>query len=117
MREITTHEVPELGPTMTLTALDENGPGGAPHAYRIDWRTGSVTIAFQRGPRGETSNNGVLEPALIAMLIDRLQHFERGPYPSPETTRAREHLQAALDELHARVRDRLARGVMGQSKG
>lgn len=116
MRDIDRHELPEMGPTMSLTALDENGPGGAPHAYRIDYGNGSLVIPFQRGPRGETNNNGVLEPALIAMLIDRLEHFERGPFPSAETTEAREHLERALAALHKRVRDRLARGVMGQSK-
>lgn len=116
MRQIDRHELPEMGPTMTLTALDADGPGGTPHLYRIDWSAGSIVIPFQRGPRGETSNNGVLEPALIAMMIDRLEHFERGPFPSPETTAAREHLEAALGALQDRVRNRIARGVMGQSR-
>ena len=116
MREITEHEVPEMGSTMTVHALDEPGPGGACHAYRVDWGAGSVTIGFQRGPRGETSNNGLLEPALLAIILDRLRAFEAGPYPSPQTTKAIIRIEAALAALHERVRERLARGVMGQSK-
>lgn len=116
MRRIDAHEVAEMGPTMDVHALDEPGPGGACHAYRVDWRTGSVTIPFQRGPRGETANNGLLEPALLAIIADRLRAFQAGPYPSPETAEALEHVEAALAALHRRVRDRVGRGVMGQSR-
>lgn len=115
MRDIDTHEIPELGPTMKVQALDEPGPGGASHSYRIDWGTGSIDINFQKGPRGETTNNGLLEPALLAIMIDRAESFDKGPFASPEGKRALEHMKSALGELHARQRDRIARGVQGKS--
>ena len=116
MRDIEIHEIPELGPTMKVQALDEPGPGGASHSYKVDWGTGSIVIDFQKGPRGETTNNGLLEPALLAIILDRAEAFMAGPFPSAETARSIVHLKAALAEMHNRQRERIARGVQGQSK-
>lgn len=114
-RRITTHEFEELGPTMSIEVLDDPGPGGASHRYRIFWGEGEVEIPFQCGPRKEANLNGLLEPALLAIIIDRLEAFQAGPYPSSQGMVALGHLRAALGEMRDRVLDRVRRGVMGTS--
>lgn len=134
MREIKTHEVDELGPTMSVWAVDEPGPGGACHHYRVIWdpdrtadsaipiayRDGKppqyIDIHFQKGPRGENDCNGLLEPALLAIIEDRMVSFQQGPFSSVEGSQALGAVRLALSYLHDRVRDRLRRGVQGLSK-
>lgn len=116
MRQIQLDPALEAGDMITVEALDEPGPGGASHAYRVSWPEGSVTINFQRGPRKESNHNGLLEPALLAILQDRLERFQAGPYASDENARALEHVKAARTAQCDRARARLERGVLGTSK-
>jgi len=115
---------------LTVHALDQPGSGGANHLYEIrGYDTGSnasdpffgrygksadhSTVIFQNGPIAEVGVNGVTHEALLAILIDRLESFQRGPYASPDNKEALYSMRAALHALQRRTLKRMARGVEG----
>ncbi len=116
MREITSKA------THKIEAVDDAGPGGANHLYRIHLRITdnatmeAVDIQFQKGPIGEVGVNGIADEALYAILIDRLQGFQRGQYSCRENAVALTHLETALLWLNKRTFERSARGVEGTSQ-
>ena len=84
MREIVSHKVNGLNEALTITAVDEPGPGGANHEYLIQFDTfdedghylpEEVEIEFQKGPIREAGMNGISNEALLAIVADRLQGF------------------------------------------
>ena len=114
----------EVSPTsLEVWAVDGPGSGGANHCYEIsgysapDLPEGScyTSIHFQDGPIGETGPNGITCGSLIAICIDRLEAFQRGPYASEHNAAALSHLQSAIGCLFDRTRARMARGVEGTS--
>lgn len=117
MRELTTHKVNGLNDCLKIQVLDEPGPGGAHHAYSITPTVGNalgVRIDFQNGPLQETVYpNGLSQEALLAVIIDRLQCFQAGPYKCRENAIALTHLEDAMHWLQHRTRERMARGVEG----
>lgn len=131
MRELNGHKVNSANDILTVTALDEPGPGGASHAYLIDGAlyaknaslkaydgrplNGStfVGILFQNGPIPEVGVNGITHEALIAILIDRLEGFQAGKFSCAENADALVFLIAAQKALQSRTRNRLQRGVEG----
>src|SRR5690348_10068765 len=87
MREITTHKSNACNEAITLTADDTPGPGGANDLYTITWRKqyrdgipASAILPFQSGPVDRLGPNGLTNEALLAVLIDRLEGFQRGPF-------------------------------------
>ncbi len=124
MREITDHKLNGLNEALSITVLDEPGSGGANHEYLIEWPVSeavksvvktSTQISFQNGPIAEAGVNGISGEALIAIQIDRLRCFQKGPYACRENAIALTHLEDALMWLQKRTRDRMARGVEGTS--
>lgn len=59
---------------------------------------------------GKVGLNGITHEALLAILIDRLEGFQSGPYKSYYNADALYYLKAAMDVLHRRTRDRMAQG-------
>lgn len=117
MRELTGHKVNPANDVLTVTAHDGPGPGGASHNYSIMLPNGQVTtILFQNGPIAEAGVNGVTHEALLAILIDRLEGFESGPYANDYNAAALSHLRSAAGCLHDRTRERMSRGVEGTHK-
>ena len=127
MREITTHVVEgDKNPQLKIFVTDEPGVGGANHEYVISWSTGqagdgypegdSVAISFQNGPIKEHGLNGVTHEALLAIVIDRLEHFQAGPFACEDDDFALSDCVFALDALQERTQDRLARGVEGKAQ-
>lgn len=131
MREITSHRVNPANDMLTITALDEPGSGGASHLYSItgfnsktnpsdpfvawyDKPAQNSTVLFQNGPIAEVGVNGVTHEALLAILIDRLEAFQRGPFASAYNESALGALQLAQMALQSRTRQRMARGVEGK---
>lgn len=123
MREITRHKVNGCNEQLHIMVLDEPGSGGANHKYSIggfihrndagtDDET-AITLRFQNGPIKEVGTNGVTHEALITVVIDRLESFQRGPFAHPYNADALTSLRNALASLQQRTRDRLARGVEG----
>lgn len=125
MRTIKTHVVNGLNESLLIGVLDDPGHGGASHQYQIrkfvrneDDSTADVELVqihFQNGPIAEHGVNGVSQEALLAIVRDRLDCFQRGPFACHENQMALEHIIAAMASLRLRTRDRIARGVEGTS--
>jgi len=129
-RELTGHKVNPANDTLKVTVVDEPGAGGAHHLYMIEgFNTASnksdpfterydapaehATVLFQNGPINEHGVNGVTHEALLAIVIDRLQCFQAGPFACRENALALTNLEQAQMWLQKRTRDRMARGVEG----
>lgn len=119
MRELTGHKVNPANDQLQVWADDAPGSGGAHHRYMIKLPVQPTDapvlyqIRFQDGPIAEVGINGLTHEALLAILIDRLECFEAGPYASEFNARALGYLQAAQESLQARTKERMARGVEG----
>lgn len=144
MRTLTDHVVDgDPAPQLGIVALDEPGPGGANHDYRISATypkgvrspipntlddavihidsSGAVTISlgrirFQNGPIKEAGINGITQEALLAVVIDRLRSFQAGPFACESNFRAQILCEKALWHLQQRTRGRIARGVEGTNQ-
>ena len=131
MRELNGHKVNPANDVLTVHVLDEPGSGGAHHLYQISGfhtvtnrsdpftfgghiePTKRSTILFQNGPINDVGVNGVTHEALLAILIDRLECFQNGPFANDFNKSALWHLREAQTVLLNRTRERMARGVEG----
>lgn len=128
MRELTSHKVNGLNEALNVRVMDEPGPGGACHDYAIDFydqrygrerspnsdRHGrNCIISFQKGPIGEAGVNGISQEALLAIVEDRLVGFQSGQYATQDNAEALLHVRQAMECLHRRTKERVARGVEG----
>lgn len=120
-REITTHKVNGLNESLEIRALDEPGHGNASHRYGIRSTEQRVLgtapkagcfIEFQNGPISE-GVNGISNEALLAVVRDRLECFQAGPYACDTNEEALDHVVEAMMALQRRAQDRVARGVEG----
>jgi hypothetical protein len=117
-RLLSNHKVPGLNEQLEIQVVDDPGPGGAHHVYQINREDGQplVRIAFQYGPLKENPPNGISIEALLAICEDRLASFQAGPFACNTNAEALSCVRTAIDQLHARTRDRVARGVEGRSE-
>lgn len=128
MRELTSHRVNPANDRLAVRVLDEPGSGGANHRYLIggfdtstnpsdphrgDVASNVLDVLFQNGPIAEVGVNGVTHEVLLAILIDRLEAFQRGPFANDYNAAALAHLQSAQGVLLDRTRERMSRGVEG----
>jgi hypothetical protein len=127
MRQLDEHKVNPANDLLTVAATDTPGSGGAHHRYviggfsnennpskfTVDEPASHVVILFQNGAINEVGVNGVTHEALIAILVDRLEGFQRVPYAHDDNAIAHGHLMAAQAALQRRTRERMARGVEG----
>lgn len=135
MRKLTDHivEGDSANHQLTIQVLDQPGQGGACHLYKITgFSTGSnssdpfkdlygvpaehATVLFQNGPIKQFGVNGITHEALLAILIDRLESFQAGPFACADNDEALYHGRAMLECLQRRTRERIARGVEGTNK-
>lgn len=101
----------------TIATIDQPGAGGANHAYAVCLPNGSsIDIGFQQGGIKENGVNGVQSEHLIAIVLDRLRSFQKGPFPCRENALAITKLEEAQMWLHSRTVERLRRGVEGRVK-
>lgn len=70
-------------------------------------------VHFQEGPIKECGVNGVCNEDLIAMVICRLEHFQKSEYVCRENSLAITKLEEALLWLRKRTMGRENRGVEG----
>jgi hypothetical protein len=115
MRKLKTHLVEGAAAPLDVTAAD-----GGVYYYIEGGRdeeqchTVSTTLQFQNGPIGAGQQpKGITNESLLAVVIDRLQQFQAGPFKCRENALALTHLEEALHWLHHRTRDRISRGVEG----
>ncbi len=73
-----------------------------------------VEIPFQVGTIKSVGINGVSNEALLAILMDRLEGFQKGQFPCPENAQALTKLEEAGLWLHKRTMNRTTRGVEGK---
>lgn len=115
-REITTHQVNPANQQIGILVRDEPAPGGAPSRYELwgfditknpsqqDWMepTEQLTLLFQNGPIADVGVNGITHEALLAVVADRMECWQNGPFACPENERALAHLRAALEFMRMR---------------
>lgn len=134
MREITGHKVNPANDVLTVLVSDDPGAGGACHRYQIHGFNSSgnpshlpsdggmgepylpAVILFQNGPIAESGVNGITHEVLLAILVDRLEHFQAGQFACRENAIALTKLQEAQHWLHHRTLARMQRGVEGTHK-
>lgn len=108
------HIVNPANDQLEVTVRDEPGPGNACHDYQIKLPDGSgIRIGFQKGPIAEAGVNGITHEVLLAILIDRLEGFESGPFANRYNANALWHLKEAQKALLDRTRERMSRNVEG----
>ena len=126
MRMVSDHKVGNgAADVIEIKVIDAPGAGGANHNYLLSWNHDSngiaaqrdtLDISFQNGPIKEAGVNGVTQEALLAIVIDRLRSFQAGPFACRDNAVALTKCEEALMWLHRRTRDRIQRGVEGQTK-
>ena len=100
---------------------------GAPHHFHVcqsgvNYNDPTINIKelssvnFQEGPIKECGVNGVCNEDLIAMVICRLEHFQKGQFACRENALAITKLEEALLWLRKRTMGREQRGVEGTNK-
>lgn len=127
-REITTHRVNPANDTIKIFVTDNPGAGGAQHRYEIIgfdheknplWQVplenvgADLVLHFQNGPIPENGVNGVTQEVLLAIVQDRLEAFQTGPFACEENGRALAAVKEAQHWLQFRTLKRMARGVEG----
>jgi hypothetical protein len=87
-------------------------PPGVAYYYTI-WAAGVMPVRIEFCHRvGDTGvSAGITNEALIACMIDRLEHFQITEFACPENADALVHLKQAMKCLHARTRRRHTTGV------
>jgi len=117
VRELTSHKVNECNDGITIKVQDEPGKSGASCRYMASFVNPDVDnhylIRFHNGPLPGTRVNGLTHEALLAILIDRLESFQEGPFACRENDAALTFLESAMMWLKNRTECRLARGVEG----
>lgn len=117
-REINTHKVNGLNEAIKVETHDEPGNGGAHHHYTVGVPgVTNATILFQNGAIKEAKEaNGISNESLLAVVIDRLQCFQKGPFACRENAIALTKLEESMHWLQHRTLARVARGVEGTHK-
>lgn len=113
MRELTAHKANGLNEAIRIFVTDEPGPGGAHHAYELIGAGPTVRIEFQKGPIKEAGYNGLSNEALLAIVADRLECFQRGPFKCKDNEDALSMVKGGLTCLLKRTKARVAQGVEG----
>lgn len=105
----------------TTVLQEEEYSFNAPHYFTVV-RTPGIdenetfevgAIHFQEGPIKECGVNGVNNEDLIAMVICRLEHFQKSEFACRENALAITKLEEALLWLRKRTMGREQRGVEG----
>lgn len=122
-REVTGHEVNDANKAIVIRA-DERTVGNASHHYLMNYtyhgiagqQSDQQAVSFQEGPIKEVGVNGVTNEALLAIVRDRLQGFQAGPFACRENALALTKIEEALHWLLHRTRERQSRGVEGTNQ-
>jgi hypothetical protein len=106
--------------------LNERGPGGAYHEYRVvdadadesgQGKRIFASIVFQKGPVKEAGKNGIFIEDLLQICAHRLECFQAGEFACDENDGALTAIRGALKWLNWRTKDRQRRGVEGRTEG
>jgi hypothetical protein len=132
--------IPGNGKDTSILIMDEQGPGGANHVYRVvvgknDYQPTKEDILnliagfnknhsylpkvvgaidFQKGGVVENGVNGLQIEDLLSIAIDRLTCFQHGPFNSALNAEALAYIQKGLDCLKSRTAKRVEQGIEGR---
>lgn len=90
-----------------VQVVEDSGPLGAIEPEQF------ASIKFQEGSVKENGVNGCFNEDLIAIVIDRLQNFQRSEFACKENSDAIGNLELAMMHLRKRTQSRIDRGVEG----
>lgn len=128
LRSINTHIINPANDKLAIAVTDSPGAGGANHRYEVTgFDTASnpslapdgpepkskTVILFQNGPINEHGVNGLTQEVLLAIVADRLQSFQAGPFACRENALALTKIEEAQHWLQQRTIARMRRGVEG----
>lgn len=82
------------------------------HLYALE----HTFISFQNGPISSYGVNGVTHESLLAIIIDRFEGFQQGPYACKFNAEVLAYLKNAQSAMLDRTRERMSRGVEGTNK-
>jgi len=103
----------------TKVFRDTSAEFNAPNEYRIykleDGKETLAEISFQTGPIKERGVNGIHNEDLIAIVIDRLNHFQDSDFKCRENALSITKLEESLHWLRHRTNNRINRGIEGTS--
>lgn len=104
--------------TTVLATTDISEVGGVHHYAVVESKNGTILseVRFQNGPVKEAGINGVHNEDLLLMVLNRLQHFQDGPFACRENALAITKIEEAVMWLRKRTLDRQVRGVEGTRK-
>ena len=111
------HDGHGLNDRVTIES-DVKGAGGASHEYLFKFDGAHVAhVCFQHGaPDAKGSMPGVLDEAIVAMLLDRYDGFLAGEFACDETQQVHDKLVAVLGIMRKCADDRAARRVLQTDK-
>jgi len=119
MTTITTHHDGHgLAESLRIEADERSlAGGGASHLYRVWYGVMKVAeIHFQKGPRNEDgSTPGIIDSVLLAIIADRMEGFQVGPYSDRTNALVLTKVQEAMHWLTHRADERARRGVLGKN--
>lgn len=112
--------IPNNAPT-NVAAIDARDPnaGNASHTYGIQYGGPKdvVKVQFQHGACGlADSTPGIFDDDLLAIVQDRMEGFQSGPFACAENQACLEAVRAAREALGSRVARRIAQGVLGANE-
>ena len=101
-----------------IKSNEPKAEGLAPTEYVVEWTdkggyTSSAKIVFQDGPVPENGYNGVIDEALTVILMDRLKHWQAGPFRNRENALVLTALEESMLWRVSRTLERKARNVEG----
>ncbi len=101
-----------------IIETDAPDASGAAHNYTATINGKVVaSIQFQKGPRlNPESTPGMTEAAVLAVLVDRLQGFQSGPYACRENAIQLTKLEETMHWTKHRADERARRGVLGKNE-
>jgi len=118
-RKLDTHEIEGWPRDVTCHVLKDADVGGADSVYVLQvtgGKTEPTVLDFQRGPTKEVGFNGLTNEVLLAVVVDRLDAFQAGPYPCDENFEAARHCKGVLTALKQRKARRITQGTAGTGK-
>ena len=101
-----------------VLVLDEPGQGNACHEYEVVEISEAkkrffAKVSFQNGPILNQGVNGCHQEDLLAIVIDRLQSFQKGDFRCRENAIALTKIEEAMMWLNSRTQKRQNQGVEG----
>lgn len=118
------HDGLGLNDLVTIYADDPDpNAGNSSHVYSFVMTEDGITqevgkLQFQHGPRHEeTSVSGILDSAVLEVLIDRYQGFQSSQYACVENEEVLDLLFKAKAKIRERAQRRSDQGTLGTREG